>query len=106
GTARTIAMHLLRTPPGGHRIDRFVVVDVSAERLGAFRALVEPVRGTTEVRFHRHEDARENTPLLASLAPYSLVVNATGLGKDRPGSPLANDALWPEHAIAWELNYR
>ena len=36
----------------------------------------------------------------------SLVINATGLGKDRPGSPLTDAALFPEDAIVWELNYR
>jgi shikimate 5-dehydrogenase len=44
--------------------------------------------------------------LLAQLPPHSLVVNATGLGKDRPGSPLADDATFPANAVVWELNYR
>jgi shikimate 5-dehydrogenase len=33
-------------------------------------------------------------------------VNATGLGKDRPGSPLPGDALFPLGAVVWEFNYR
>jgi len=36
----------------------------------------------------------------------SLVVNATGLGKDRPGSPLTDDCLFPKEALIWEINYR
>ena len=28
------------------------------------------------------------------------------MGKDRPGSPLPDDARWPDGVIAWELNYR
>lgn len=36
----------------------------------------------------------------------SLIINATGLGKDRPGSPLTDDAQFPEKAIVWEINYR
>jgi shikimate dehydrogenase len=43
---------------------------------------------------------------LAALPPGSLVVNATGLGKDRPGSPLPDSARFPERAVVWELNYR
>jgi shikimate dehydrogenase len=34
------------------------------------------------------------------------VVNATGLGKDAPGSPLSEAARFPERALVWELNYR
>ena len=35
-----------------------------------------------------------------------MVVNATGLGKDAPGSPLTNAAIFPERGVAWEFNYR
>jgi shikimate dehydrogenase len=49
---------------------------------------------------------RDADALLAELAPASLVVNATGLGKDRPGSPLTDTAVFPERALVWEFNYR
>lgn len=48
----------------------------------------------------------DNDALLAGLRPGSLVVNATGLGKDAPGSPLTDAAPFPERAVAWDLNYR
>ena len=41
-----------------------------------------------------------------ALPPRSLVVNATGMGKDRPGSPLRAGAAFPERSAVWELNYR
>lgn len=44
--------------------------------------------------------------LLAELPEGSLVVNATGMGKDRPGSPLTDAARFPAHAVVWEFNYR
>lgn len=44
--------------------------------------------------------------LLADLPAGSLVVNATGLGKDRPGSPLSRGAVLPRSSWLWELNYR
>jgi shikimate 5-dehydrogenase len=44
---------------------------------------------------------------LVSTAPAgSLVINATGLGKDRPGSPLSRDVVFPEAGLIWEMNYR
>jgi shikimate 5-dehydrogenase len=43
---------------------------------------------------------------LAATAPGTVVVNATGLGKDRPGSPLSDAATYPRGAVVWELNYR
>ncbi|MEX3013984.1 shikimate dehydrogenase [Gymnodinialimonas hymeniacidonis] len=44
--------------------------------------------------------------VVAALPPKSMVANATGLGKDRPGSPLTNSVVYPEGAIVWEFNYR
>jgi shikimate 5-dehydrogenase len=35
-----------------------------------------------------------------------MVINATGMGKDRPGSPVTDEGLFPEGGLAWELNYR
>jgi shikimate 5-dehydrogenase len=39
-------------------------------------------------------------------SPGSLVVNATGRGKDRPGSPISGNAVFPDRSIVWEFNYR
>jgi shikimate 5-dehydrogenase len=44
--------------------------------------------------------------LVGSLAPGSVIVNATGLGKDLPGSPVTDAVSWPESSLLWELNYR
>ena len=32
--------------------------------------------------------------------------HATGLGKDAPGSPLTDAAVFPEQGFAWDFNYR
>jgi shikimate 5-dehydrogenase len=39
-------------------------------------------------------------------APGSVVVNATGLGKTAPGSPLPDGTALPPGALAWDFNYR
>ena len=44
--------------------------------------------------------------LVDRLPAGSMVVNATGLGKDRPGSPLTSAAHFPRDGIAWDFNYR
>lgn len=44
--------------------------------------------------------------LIESLPPESLVVNATGMGKDRPGSPMSDSVVLPERGVVWEFNYR
>jgi len=44
--------------------------------------------------------------IITRLPPNSLIVNATGMGKDLPGSPIPESINFPEQAIVWELNYR
>ena len=52
------------------------------------------------------EKAQDNDDILASMAAGSVIINAPGLGKDSPGSPLSDAANFPKNSIIWDLNYR
>lgn len=93
GAGAAIVANLLEREDRPRRI---VVTDTREERLAEVAAL-------GEVETARAARADE---LLEALPPGSLVVNATGMGKDRPGSPLSDGARFPEGVVAWELNYR
>jgi len=43
---------------------------------------------------------------MSRLPNGSIVINATGMGKDHPGSPITDEGLFPQNGIAWEFNYR
>ena len=58
------------------------------------------------MRYIRTASPDDVDALLATLPPSSLVVNATGMGKDRPGSPLSDAGRFPEAGVVWEFNYR
>jgi shikimate 5-dehydrogenase len=84
-----------------------VFVDRELDRLERLRSLIERLPGADiEYGFACTQSAEENDALLGRLPPGSLAVNATGLGKDRPGSPLTDAAVFPQDGIAWDLNYR
>lgn len=52
-------------------------------------------------------DSPADADAVVAAAPAgSVIANATGLGKDRPGSPLTDDVVFPAHAYVWEFNYR
>lgn len=89
------------------RPSSIVVTDTSAERLDHLRE-VHARGGTPDglIRYELVTDDSVTTTALASAPAGSLVVNASGLGKDRPGSPVPQGALFPENAIVWEFNYR
>ncbi|MCC2028158.1 shikimate dehydrogenase [Microbacterium sp. YMB-B2] len=64
--------------------------------------------GTREglIEYVRTDTVDDAASLVAAAPRGSLIVNATGLGKDRPGSPLPDDAVFPDDAYVWEFNYR
>ncbi|MCC7207721.1 MAG: shikimate dehydrogenase [Anaerolineae bacterium] len=106
GSAAAITLNMLRRPPS-EQPRRLIVVDVEPGRLAHVRALVEMVgESALPVEYVHHTTPDQNDALLADLPAGSLVINATGMGKDRPGSPLMAHARFPAEGIVWELNYR
>jgi len=61
---------------------------------------------SVELHCHHTTRSEEVDALCNALPPGSLVVNATGLGKDAPGSPLTDSARFPDKGLVWEFNYR
>jgi shikimate dehydrogenase len=106
GTTTAIAAYLLTRPDRGDRPRRFIAVNRSPRGLQNLRSVVEQVVTDVDVEYVLNEDPHRNDALLEDLPPGSLVVNATGMGKDRPGSPLTDQATFPRSSIVWELNYR
>jgi shikimate dehydrogenase len=84
---------------------RMTFVDVDRDRLAHLCEVLQAHAPHVELRTLTAAEA--DVPAeLAALPPGSLVVNATGLGKDRPGSPLPSSARFPRESVVWELNYR
>jgi shikimate dehydrogenase len=99
GVAITVSLLTRADRPG-----RIVVTDPRPHRLEALREVVDRT-GVRDVVLEYAATARGDAAL-ADLEPGSLVINATGLGKDQPGSPLTDAARFPRRAVAWDLNYR
>ncbi len=106
GSTIALTWHLMQKARGADRPSRIVVSDRNPTRLEEIRRIHAKLDSGVPTEYVLASTANDNDAALASLRPGSLVVNATGLGKDAPGSPLTDAARFPEAAIAWELNYR
>lgn len=107
GAALALAAYFVKRAQPTQRPRRMVMVDIHAEKLNNVRTLVEAVPATDiAFEFVHNADPKVNDALMTDLPPHSLVVNATGMGKDIPGSPITDAGVFPEQGIAWELNYR
>ncbi|WIB25731.1 shikimate dehydrogenase [Curtobacterium sp. MCSS17_015] len=106
GSAIAIDWYLTRTGRGADVPSRVVVTNRDDQRLEALRAVHDASGAQVVLHTERADDLSVNDAVLAAAPAGSVVINATGLGKDAPGSPLSADASFPEGALVWDLNYR
>ena len=106
GSAIAIDWYLTRLERGADQPTKVTVTNRSPERLETLRSVHERSGAATELVTVVASRDGDNNAVLAASAPGAFVVNATGLGKDAPGSPLTDGATWPRDAVAWDLNYR
>lgn len=106
GSTIALTWHLMRRSRGRDIPGRIVVSNRSRHRLDEIRRIHEGIESDVPVDYVLAPRAEDNDAVLAGLKPGSLVINATGLGKDAPGSPLSGATAFPQHAVAWDLNYR
>jgi shikimate dehydrogenase len=106
GSAIAISSALLDQKQGDNIPYRVDITDIDEHRLAEAEQILRKVNPDVKVEYHLITGSEENGRLLERLKPHSLVINATGMGKDRPGSPLSDGAKFPQDSLVWELNYR
>ncbi len=106
GSAIALTWHLCRPEHGRNRPARVHVANRSEPRLEHLRELHAGWQSGVELVCHHVPQPEAADAVTAALPEGSLVVNATGLGKDAPGSPLTGAVRFPERGLVWEFNYR
>jgi shikimate dehydrogenase len=106
GSAIATLLHLINKKDPGDRPTRFTFVNRSQSRLDHAREMVSGLKTDIEIEYIQNEDPAVNDKLMEKFPPYSIIINATGMGKDTPGSPITWDGKFPLNSIAWEFNYR
>jgi shikimate 5-dehydrogenase len=106
GAGTALTWCLVRQEQGADRPAGLVVTDRDADRLEHLASIARQVGADVPLELVQVRSTDETDAVLATQPAGSLVINATGLGKDLPGSPIGVDALLPEGSVAWDLNYR
>ena len=106
GSGLATALHLIRKQEKADRPERYVFVNRSQGRLDHAREVIESVGTDIKFEYIQNSDPVVNDSIMAQMKPYSVVINATGMGKDTPGSPVTWEGKFPENGVAWEFNYR
>lgn len=106
GSSRAICSYLADKNKGKNRPSRIIISNRSKPRLEKARQLMTKLNSGISDAYYLTPTPELNDKVVQLLKPYSLVVNATGLGKDRPGSPITDQCRFPENSLVWEINYR
>lgn len=86
--------------------ERVVVTDIVPERVQAIDDNRRDGSPTIDWDIRVIAPDEPHDDVVNRLRPGALIVNATGLGKDRPGSPTTDDVVFPQRSAVWEFNYR
>ena len=105
GSALSISAYLGNEERHGKDLpSRIHLNNRSAPRLAEGVRILEYLN--VPMSYHLCKTPELNDRIVEALPAGSPVINATGLGKDRPGSPLTDHCKFPENGLVWELNYR
>jgi shikimate 5-dehydrogenase len=106
GSSVALCSYLGRREHKGNRPARIFVSNRSEKRLEEMREINRRQGMEVDVEYVLTPQPQDNDAVLRRLDRGAMVVNATGLGKDGPGSPITDAAVFPEAGLAWDFNYR
>jgi len=106
GSALAVSMYMMEPNHGVDRPSKVVVTNRSLPRLEEMERIHRQLDYGVPCEYHHCPDFVDNDRVMATMPEGTVVMNATGLGKDRPGSPVTDAALFPERGLAWDFNYR
>ncbi len=104
GAGRAVALASARF--GGAIIPKITITERDGEVKADLEARLVALLNTAGQVHAEVRDGAENDDVVRRAPAGSLIVNATGLGKDIAGSPISGDVTLPADSIAWDLNYR
>lgn len=106
GSSLAMSIYLGQDKFGSNIPKKIIIANRSLPRLESARKILQSGSPKIHFEFVHTPAPEDNDAVLMSLSPHSLIVNATGLGKDAPGSPLTDACSFPEDSLIWEINYR
>jgi shikimate 5-dehydrogenase len=106
GSGVATLLHLINKKDKDDRPRKFTFVNRSQGRLDHAQEMVGGLKTDIEIEYICNSDPLVNDKIMEKFPPYSIIINATGMGKDTPGSPITWEGKFPMNSLSWEFNYR
>ncbi len=106
GSGVSIAAYLIDKKHSDNMPSKIYISNRSAEKLEKAKKVLTQINPDADIEYIKTPEPKLADNILASLKEKSLIVNATGMGKDIPGSPFTDKGVFPKDSLVWEFNYR
>jgi shikimate dehydrogenase len=106
GSGVATLLHLINKKDKADRPVKFTFVNRSQGRLDHAKEMVGGLQTDIQIEYICNSDPLVNDKIMEKFPPYSVIINATGMGKDTPGSPITWKGTFPMNSVSWEFNYR
>ena len=106
GSGVATLLHLINKKGKEDRPKKFTFVNRSQGRLDHAREMVGGLKTDIKIEYICNSDPLLNDKIIEKFPPCSIIINATGMGKDTPGSPITWKGKFPLNSVSWEFNYR
>lgn len=106
GSTLAMSVYFAQERFGDNVPRKIIIANRSVPRLESAKRILKDIHPQITFEYIHNPSPADNDKTLASLKSHSLIVNATGLGKDGPGSPLTDACRFPADSLVWEINYR
>ena len=106
GSSLAMSLYFAQDRHGDNIPKKIVIANRSTPRLESAKDHLAGIANRVNIEYKHGPEPCYNDEFVAHLPPYSLIVNATGLGKDMPGSPTTDAVNYPINSLVWEINYR
>jgi len=106
GSGVATLLHLINKKDKEDRPGKFTFVNRSQGRLDHAKEMVGGLKTDIQIEYICNSDPQVDDKIMEKFPPYSIIINATGMGKDTPGSPITWQGIFPMNSVSWEFNYR
>ncbi len=107
GSSLALSLYLINKSKESDDVPKHIIItNRSEKRLEEMKTIHATLESPISFTYKLCPTPEENDAVMQGLPEGSLVINATGLGKDGPGSPLPDNAHFPKNGYVWEFNYR
>ncbi|MDD3929355.1 MAG: shikimate dehydrogenase [Sphaerochaeta sp.] len=107
GSSLALSLYLINKSKESLDVPKHIIItNRSEQRLREMQEIHAQLECPISFSYELCPTPKDNDEVMARLPAGSVVINATGLGKDGPGSPLPPNARFPQNGFVWEFNYR